>query len=143
MCLVIQIVTGILLAMHYTPHVDIAFVSVEHIMRDVNYGWLIRYTHANTASLFFAIVYAHVARGLFYGSYRSPRVLPWSIGVVILIVMILTAFLGFESSPKWQISPDLFTIVSFPPLVLSPISPLSSVKLDEYTNKKGFKPLHS
>lgn len=95
MCLVIQIVTGILLAMHYTPHVDIAFVSVEHIIRDVNYGWLIRYTHANTASLFFAIVYAHVARGLFYGSYRSPRVLPWSIGVVILIVIILTAFLGY------------------------------------------------
>lgn len=76
MCLVIQIITGVLLAMHYTPHVDIAFVSVEHIMRDVSYGWLIRYTHANTASLFFVMVYAHVARGLFYGSYRSPRVLP-------------------------------------------------------------------
>lgn len=94
-CLVIQIVSGVLLAMHYCPSVDLAFASVEHIMRDVSYGWLTRYVHANTASLFFVCVYMHVARGLYYGSYRSPRVLPWSVGVVILVVMILTAFLGY------------------------------------------------
>nr|BAW99873.1 cytochrome b [Taphrina wiesneri JCM 22204] len=94
-CLVIQIITGITLAMHYTPSIDAAFISVEHIMRDVNYGWLIRYLHANTASFFFLFVYAHMARGLYYGSYRSPRVLVWSIGVVIFLVMIITAFLGY------------------------------------------------
>ena len=102
-CLVIQIITGITLAMHYTPSIDAAFISVEHIMRDVNYGWLIRYLHANTASFFFLFVYAHMARGLYYGSYRSPRVLVWSIGVVIFLVMIITAFLGLLHSPKWII----------------------------------------
>jgi ubiquinol-cytochrome c reductase cytochrome b subunit len=81
--------------MHYTPSIDAAFISVEHIMRDVNYGWLIRYLHANTASFFFLFVYAHMARGLYYGSYRSPRVLVWSIGVIIFLVMIITAFLGY------------------------------------------------
>lgn len=86
-CLGIQIVTGIFLAMHYTPNVDLAFISVEHIMRDVNYGWLLRYLHANTASFFFIFVYMHIGRGLYYGSYKSPRVLPWSIGVIILVVM--------------------------------------------------------
>jgi ubiquinol-cytochrome c reductase cytochrome b subunit len=95
MCLIIQILTGVFLAMHYTPNVDLAFISVEHIMRDVNYGWAVRYTHANTASFFFIFVYAHIARGLYYGSYRSPRVLLWSIGVVILILMMATAFLGY------------------------------------------------
>lgn len=94
-CLVIQILTGIFLAMHYTPNVDLAFISVEHIMRDVNMGWAIRYTHANTASFFFIFVYLHIARGLYYGSYRAPRVLPWSIGVIILVVMMATAFLGY------------------------------------------------
>jgi len=94
-CLVIQIVTGVTLAMHYTPNIDLAFISVEHIMRDVHYGWLIRYLHANTASFFFIFVYLHIARGLYYGSYRSPRVLLWSIGVIILILMIVTAFLGY------------------------------------------------
>ena len=94
-CLVLQILTGILLAMHYQPHVDFAFNSVEHIMRDVNNGWAVRYTHANVASFFFIFVYAHIARGLYYGSYKSPRVLLWSIGVIILIVMMATAFLGY------------------------------------------------
>jgi quinol-cytochrome oxidoreductase complex cytochrome b subunit len=73
MCLSIQIITGILLAMHYTPHVDLAFLSVEHIMRDVNGGWLLRYTHANGASMFFIVVFIHVGRGLYYGSYTYPR----------------------------------------------------------------------
>ena len=94
-CLVLQILTGIFLAMHYQPHVDFAFNSVEHIMTDVNNGWAVRYTHANVASFFFIFVYAHIARGLYYGSYKSPRVLLWSIGVIILIVMMATAFLGY------------------------------------------------
>lgn len=95
LCLGIQIVTGVFLVMHYTPHVDFAFNSVEHIMRDVWYGWALRYTHANVASFFFIFVYAHIARGLYYNSYKSPRVAPWSIGVIILILMIGTAFLGY------------------------------------------------
>ena len=94
-CLIIQILTGVFLAMHYTPHVDFAFNSVEHIMRDVNAGYLLRYTHANVASFFFMFVYAHIARGLFYSSYRTPRVLVWNIGVIILILMMATAFLGY------------------------------------------------
>lgn len=93
--LILQIVTGIILAMHYTPHVDHAFDSVENIMRNVNYGWLIRYTHAVGASMFFAVVYAHIARGLFYGSYKSPREMVWFIGIVIFIVMMATAFMGY------------------------------------------------
>lgn len=95
LCLGLQIVTGIILAMHYTPNVDLAFISVEHIMRDVNYGWMIRYLHANGASFFFIFVYLHIARGLYYGSYKSPRVLLWSIGVIILVLMMATAFLGY------------------------------------------------
>jgi len=95
LCLGIQIVTGVLLAMHYTPNVDLAFISVEHIMRDVNYGWMIRYIHANVASFFFIFVYLHIARGLYYGSYKSPRVLHWSIGVIILVLMMGIAFLGY------------------------------------------------
>nr|WVH38191.1 apocytochrome b [Lenzites betulinus] len=94
-CLILQILTGIFLAMHYQPHVDFAFNSVEHIMRDVNNGWAIRYTHANVASFFFIFVYAHIARGLYYGSYKAPRVLLWAIGVIILVVMMATAFLGY------------------------------------------------
>jgi ubiquinol-cytochrome c reductase cytochrome b subunit len=94
-CLIIQILTGAFLAMHYTPSVDFAFNSVEHIMRDVNNGWLIRYTHANVASFFFIFVYMHIGRGLYYGSYHTPRVLVWSIGVIILILMMATAFLGY------------------------------------------------
>ncbi|PIR32628.1 MAG: cytochrome b [Alphaproteobacteria bacterium CG11_big_fil_rev_8_21_14_0_20_44_7] len=94
-CLVIQIITGILLAMHYTPHVDHAFASVEHIMRDVNYGWLLRYTHAVGASMFFIVVYIHVFRGLYYGSYKSPREILWWIGVIIMLAMMATAFMGY------------------------------------------------
>ncbi len=93
--LVIMIVTGIVLAMHYTPNADLAFDSVERIMRDVNYGWLIRYIHMNGASMFFLIVYIHLFRGLYYGSYKYPRELLWMLGVVILILMIATAFMGY------------------------------------------------
>jgi len=92
--LVIQLATGIFLAMHYTAHIDLAFISVEHIMRDVNYGWLIRYMHANGASMFFIMVYFHVGRGLYYGSYTKPRELVWAVGVIILVVMMATAFIG-------------------------------------------------
>ena len=95
LCLVIQIITGITLAMHYNPSVAEAFNSIEHIMRDVNNGWLVRYLHSNTASAFFFLVYLHIGRGLYYGSYRAPRTLAWTIGVVILILMIGTAFLGY------------------------------------------------
>ena len=93
-CLVVQIATGIFLAMHYTPHVDLAFMSVEHIMRDVEGGWLLRYMHANGASMFFIVVYIHMFRGLYYGSYTSPRELLWIVGVAILLLMIITAFIG-------------------------------------------------
>ena len=93
--LVIMIVTGIILSMHYTAHVDHAFQSVERIMRDVNYGWLIRYIHANGASLFFMAVYIHMARSMFYGSYKEPRELIWIIGVFIFLLMIATAFMGY------------------------------------------------
>lgn len=95
MCLIIQIITGIFLAMHYTPHVDLAFASVEHIMRDVNYGWLLRYIHANGASMFFILVYIHIFRGLYFGSYTKPRHWVWVVGVVILLLMIITAFIGY------------------------------------------------
>ena len=94
-CLVLQILTGIFLAMHYTPHIALAFTSVEHIMRDVNNGWLIRYMHANGASMFFIVVYAHIFRGLYYGSYMYPRELLWCSGVVIFILMMATAFMGY------------------------------------------------
>ena len=94
-CLIIQIITGVTLAMHYNPSVLEAFNSVEHIMRDVNNGWLIRYLHSNTASAFFFLVYLHIGRGLYYGSYRSPRTLVWTIGTVIFILMMATAFLGY------------------------------------------------
>lgn len=100
-CLILQILTGVFLAMHYQPHVDFAFDSVEHIMRDVNSGWAVRYTHANVASFFFIFVYSHIGRNLYYGSYKSPRVLVWSIGVIILILMMAIAFLGYKCSPKW------------------------------------------
>ena len=95
LCLMIQIATGIFLAMHYTPHIDLAFLSVEHIMRDVEGGWLLRYAHANGASMFFMVVYIHMFRGLYYGSYASPREFLWCIGVIILLLMIITAFIGY------------------------------------------------
>ena len=93
--LVVQILTGIFLAMHYTPHIDLAFNSVEHIMRDVNNGWLIRYMHANGASFFFIVVYIHIFRGLYYGSYITPREALWCSGVTIFILMMATAFMGY------------------------------------------------
>ena len=93
--LTIMIVTGIVLAMHYTPHVDYAFESVERIMRDVNYGWLIRYVHMNGGSMFFAVVYIHIFRGLYYGSYKAPREMLWIIGIIILLTMMATAFMGY------------------------------------------------
>jgi ubiquinol-cytochrome c reductase cytochrome b/c1 subunit len=93
--LVSQILTGIILVMHYVPHVDYAFKSVEHIMRDVNYGWLVRYLHANGASMFFIAVYIHMFRGLYYGSYKAPREVLWMIGVLILLLMMATAFMGY------------------------------------------------
>lgn len=94
-CLIVQILTGIFLAMYYVPDASLAFASVEHIMRDVNFGWLIRYLHLNGASFFFFVVYLHMARGFFYGSFAAPREWLWVIGVVIYLLMILTAFLGY------------------------------------------------
>ena len=93
--LVVQIVTGIVLAMHYTPHVDLAFASVEGIMRDVNYGWLLRYLHANGASMFFLAAYIHMFRGMYYGSYKEPREVLWILGVILLFLMVATAFMGY------------------------------------------------
>ena len=93
--LAIMIATGIVLAMHYTPHVDNAFDSVERIMRDVNFGWLIRYMHMNGAHMFFIVVYIHIWRGLYYGSYKEPRELLWILGVVIFLLMMATAFMGY------------------------------------------------
>jgi ubiquinol-cytochrome c reductase cytochrome b subunit len=93
--LVIMIVTGIVLAMHYTPHTDYAFASVQKIMRDVNYGWLIRYIHMNGAHFFFIVVYIHIFRGLYYGSYKQPREVLWGLGVIILLLMMATAFMGY------------------------------------------------
>ena len=123
----VQIVSGVVLAMHYASHVDYAFESVEHIMRDVNYGWLIRYTHANGASMFFLAVYAHIARGLYYGSYKEPRELLWIIGVVIFLLMMATAFMGYVL-PWGQMSfwgatviTNLFSAI---PLVGDPIKTL-------------------
>ncbi len=94
-CLGIQIITGVTLAMHYNPNVLEAFNSIEHIMRDVENGWLIRYLHSNTASAFFFLVYLHIGRGLYYGSYRAPRTLAWTLGAIILILMMGTGFLGY------------------------------------------------
>ena len=93
--LVVMLITGITLAMHYTAHTDYAFESVERIMRDVNYGWLIRYIHMNGASMFFIVVYIHIFRGLYYGSYKAPREILWGLGVLILLAMMATAFMGY------------------------------------------------
>ena len=94
-CLIAQIITGLILAMHYVASADLAFGSVEHIMRDVNYGWLIRYVHANGASMFFLAVYIHIFRSLYYGSYKSPREVIWIIGMIIYFLMMATAFMGY------------------------------------------------
>ena len=90
-----QIVTGIVLAMHYTADGGLAFNSVEHIMRNVNYGWLLRYLHANGASMFFIAVYIHMFRGIYYGSYKEPREVLWILGVIIFLLMMVTAFMGY------------------------------------------------
>ena len=93
--LVVQIISGLFLAMHYVPNTAMAFDSVEHIMRDVRYGWLIRYIHAVGASMFFVTVYTHISRGLYYGSYKAPREILWWIGIIIFLLMMATAFMGY------------------------------------------------
>ncbi|TXJ14589.1 MAG: cytochrome C, partial [Afipia sp.] len=103
MMLAVQIITGVILAMHYTPHVDLAFKSVELIVRDVNYGWLLRYIHSNGASMFFIAVYIHMFRGLYYGSYKHPRAVLWILGVLIFLVMMATAFMRYVL-PRGQMS---------------------------------------
>src|SRR6476661_9048233 len=119
-----QIVTGIVLAMHYTPHVDYAFNSVESIMRDVNYGWLLRYLHSNGASFFFVAVYAHIARGMYYGSYKEPREVLWILGVILFLLMVVTGFMGYVL-PWGQMSFWAATVItnlfSAIPLVGDPI----------------------
>jgi quinol-cytochrome oxidoreductase complex cytochrome b subunit len=119
-----QILTGIVLAMHYTPHVDMAFNSVEHIMRDVSYGWLLRYLHSNGASMFFLAVYIHMARGMYYGSYKEPREVLWILGVILFLLMIMTGFMGYVL-PWGQMSFWAATVItnlfSAIPLVGEPI----------------------
>jgi ubiquinol-cytochrome c reductase cytochrome b subunit len=95
MALMIQIISGIILAMHYNSQIDTAFNSVEHIMRNVNGGWFLRYIHMNGASFFFIVVYIHIFRGLYYGSYKAPREMVWLLGVVIFLLMMATAFMGY------------------------------------------------
>ena len=120
----VQIVTGVVLAMHYTPHVDFAFNSVEAIMRDVNYGWLLRYLHSNGASFFFVAVYAHIARGMYYGSYKEPREVLWILGVILFLLMVVTGFMGYVL-PWGQMSFWAATVItnlfSAIPLVGDPI----------------------
>jgi len=119
LCLSIQIASGLFLAMYYTPHIDYAFDSVEYIMRAVNYGWLLRYTHANGASFFFIAVYAHIGRGLYYRSYVHPREKVWYTGVIIFILLMATAFLGYVlpwgQMGYWgaTVITNLFTVVPF------------------------------
>jgi ubiquinol-cytochrome c reductase cytochrome b subunit len=117
--LVIQLVTGIFLAMHYTPHILLAFLSIEHIMRDINYGWLLRYMHANGASFFFIVVYLHISRNFYYNSYILPYQNLWRIGVIIFLLMMATAFMGYVL-PWGQMSfwgatviTNLFTAIPF------------------------------
>jgi quinol-cytochrome oxidoreductase complex cytochrome b subunit len=93
--LVIQIITGIVLVMHYVPHVDMAFDSVQHIRRDVNYGWLIQAVHANGASMFFMVIYIHILRGFYFGSYKAPREILWFLGIIIYLLMMATGFMGY------------------------------------------------
>ena len=94
-CLVLQIVTGVVLAMHYAPDQRIAFDSTEHIMRDVNWGWLMRYMHANGASAFFVVIYVHIFRGFYFSSYKAPREMIWLLGVTIFLLMMATGFMGY------------------------------------------------
>lgn len=139
-CLIIQILTGVFLAMHYTPSYDLAFASVEHIMRDVSYGWAIRYFHANTASFFFIFVYFHTARGLYYGSYKSPRTLPWSIGVVMLILMMAIAFLGYTVSQTWWFT--CFSLLLMGHTHSRPVDPSScSERCARLLNNRNLRPV--
>lgn len=141
MCLIIQIITGIFLAMHYTPNVELAFTSVEHIMRDVNYGWLIRYLHANVASFFFICVYAHIGRGLYYGSYKSPRILPWTIGVIIFVLMIATAFLGFWIKPKMDVCLAFDSSTVYMSAWAMPLPTVCSPRLQVILDKHNLTPV--
>ena len=109
--LVVLIVSGIFLAFHYTPHTDMAFMSVERIMRDVNYGWLLRYIHSNGASFFFIVIYIHILRGMYYGSYKYPRELNWLFGVFIYLLMMITAFVGY-TLPWGQMSYWAATVIT-------------------------------
>jgi ubiquinol-cytochrome c reductase cytochrome b/c1 subunit len=109
--LVAQIVTGVVLAMHYTPETTLAFDSVEHIMRDVNWGWALRYSHANGASMFFLAVYIHIFRGMYYGSYKDPREVLWILGIVIFLLMMATGFLGY-TLPWGQMSFWAATVIT-------------------------------
>ena len=117
--LIVQIITGVLLAMNYIPHLDLAFDSIEYIMREVPYGYIVRYSHANGAALFFVVVYLHMARGLLYGSYTKPKTLTWSIGVIIFLLMIITAFIGyslvFGQMSYWAIAviTNLLTVIPY------------------------------
>ena len=111
LCLMIQIATGTFLAMHYTSHVEFDLLSVEHIMRDVEGGWLLRYMHANGASMFFVVVYMHIFRNLYFASYSSPREVVWCIGVIILLLMIITAFIGYVL-PWGQMSFWVATVIT-------------------------------
>jgi len=118
--LIIQIVTGILLTFWYIPSIDLAFYSVEYIMREVNYGWLVRNIHANGASFFFFVVYIHIARGIYYSSYTSPREKVWYTGVTIFVLMIITAFFGyvlpFGQMSYWAAT-VIFSLTSVIPLI--------------------------
>ena len=143
MCLGIQIVTGIVLAMHYTPETTLAFKSVEHIMRDVPYGWFLRYFHAIGASMFFLAVYIHIFRGIYYGSYKAPREMIWLLGMVIYLLMMATAFLGY-TLPWGQMSfwgatviTNIFTAI---PLVGDTIHTwlLGGPAVDNYTLNRFF-----
>jgi cytochrome b/b6/petB-like protein len=118
--LVVQIITGILLAMHYTGTAELGFNSVEHIMRDVNAGWLLRMSHANMASFFFIAVYLHISKGLYYGSYRSPRIGVWVIGTVIFFLMMAT----YREWPKWILVNDIKVLY----LYLNDILPFNKAK---------------
>ena len=110
-CLIVMIVSGIFLAMNYTPHIDMAFESTERIMRDVSYGWLIRYIHSNGASFFFIVVYIHMIRSLYYGSFKYPRELNWILGVFIYFIMMITSFLGY-TLPWGQMSYWAATVIT-------------------------------
>lgn len=117
--LIAQIITGVVMVMHYTPHIDLAFTSIEQTMRDVNYGWLMRYLHANGASMFFIAVYIHIFRGMYYGSYKAPREVSWIIGLLIFLTMMATAFMGYVlpwgQMSFWgaQVITNLFSAIPF------------------------------